>query len=199
MDVDQFGNVYFGLNFDNIIKIDDLVIPKENDGSSNLLIVKYTSNGELDWGTIMNGTSFSRISSINFADNKVVATGRFLGTLDFGDIELYSTNTHGFVAVLEAETNTSVITDIKDDLFKVYPNPTNELLTIKLKDEQINDQSDIKMLLIDNLGRKTKLESTSFNENEIQTNVGNSKPGIYYLQLIVKSEKSKIHKVIITD
>ena len=60
-------------------------------------------------------------------------------------------------------------------------------------------QSNIKLYFIDNMGKKTELKVTNFSSNEIQTNIGNNKKGIYYLQLIINEKLINTFKVIVTD
>ena len=188
MDIDKFGNVYFGLDFKDIIIVDDIVIPKENDGSEDLLVVKYTTDGELDWGTVLTGTQTSKISSVNFVSNRVAVTGNFSGTLSFGDIDLNSTNTHGFIAIFEEATSTTNI--LTDNLIKIYPNPTNEIINIAFPGNKIQK------LTISDITGKEIIEKTGIQENE-QIDLSGFESGIYIISIQTVNEI--FSKIIIKD
>ncbi len=81
----------------------------------------------------------------------------------------------------------------------IYPNPTKDLLNIKFDNSLISNQSDVKLILIDNIGRETELEITSFDSNEIQTNIGSFSSWIYYLKLVVKDKVAETYKVVVLD
>ena len=101
------------------------------------------------------------------------------------------------VANFKTITGISIIDN--DKSFEIYPNPTKALINIKLNDLSINNKSNIKLYFIDNIGKKIELKVINFSSNEIQTNIGDNKKGIYYLQLIINEELIKIFKVIVTD
>jgi len=179
MDLDKDGNVYFGLDFSDIIILDDSVIPKEYDGSNDLLVVKYNANGELGWGKIVQGSQNSEISSVNFVNNRVAVTGNFSGTLSFGDIFLNSENTHGFVAVFNEETSATDF--LTDNLIKIFPNPTSGIINFELAD------TNIQLLKITDITGKNILVKSEIRHNE-QIDLSCLDTGIYIISIQTDKE-----------
>jgi len=100
------------------------------------------------------------------------------------------------VANFTVATTIPEVTD--NSSFVVYPNPTTGRVNIRFSNISIEKQSDIKLYLIDNSGRRTALEVSGLGSDEIQTDIGNNKRGFYYLQLIVKGKPVKTFKVILS-
>ncbi len=77
-----------------------------------------------------------------------------------------------------------------DNGLKVYPNPTNEYLTIELKE---NVTSPIIVRLLDEKGVELISKQTTNNSTQIFT--GDLSPGVYFLSVTV-DDKHLVEKVI---
>jgi len=144
----------------------------DNGATVNLSATVVTDYSFVNWTE--NGTQVSTDPNYSFT----VSTDRIL------------------VANFENVAGISIVDN--DKSFNFYPNPTKELINIKFNNLSINNQSNVKLYLIDNLGKKIELKVISFSSNEIQTNIGNNEKGIYYLQLIIDKKLIKTFKVIVT-
>ncbi len=137
MDIDQAGNVYFGMAVrDTIYFEDDFMYT--NTGVEDIFVAKYTSEGELDWVKTMAGSfGINRISGVAVSsENTLFVGGLFNNSLDFQSTVLFSNNQHGFLAHLGGPAGITVYKkDSNSILFNVNPNPGDGHCTIQITDD----------------------------------------------------------------
>jgi hypothetical protein len=99
INVDKDGNVYLAGTFRGTAEFDKKIIISRN--HKELYIVKYNSDGELQWlkkgGSALVDNSLTAIAA-DSSDN-IIVTGSFSGTAFFGDIQLKSNGSKDFFLV----------------------------------------------------------------------------------------------------
>ena len=103
-----------------------------------------------------------------------------LEIIETGDYWIIATNENGCASESNVISYTSTVNieEVDGKIFKLYPNPASEIVTIELSDNTMIES----VALIDVTGRVILHEAGEFN-NEIQLNVAGQKPGYYIVQL----------------
>ena len=155
-------------------------------------------------GGIINGTGTYELGKIITLIATPESGFNFVNWTENG-AEVSTDSTYSFTVdknrTLEANfaTPTGITVLDIDNSFEVYPNPTRELINIKLSDFSIKQSSDIQLFLIDNTGRISELELINFGSNQIQTKIRNQPSGIYYLRLMVDEKPLKTFKIMVNE
>lgn len=76
--------------------------------------------------------------------------------------------------------------EIKNNEWTVYPNPTNEIITIKFS-SSFNQEADIKIM--DVLGKEFKIQSSKFKNGNASIDVSELKSGIYFIKIANKVQR----------
>lgn len=98
--------------------------------------------------------------------------------------------------VANFETSSGVIELNNNQDYKIFPNPSNDLININFNKAK---GKNVIINLVDVIGKTKKLDITKIENGLIQFNVKDYKSGIYHLQIIVDNELVKTFKFIITD
>ena len=87
--------------------------------------------------------------------------------------------------------------NIKDNLFSVYPNPTSEVLNVKLISESFLEKNsgDLKIQILNSIGQIVFDENQ--NSKDFQVNTQNFSNGIYFLILKIDNKLVQQQKIII--
>lgn len=93
MTLDPSGNIYLAGYYNSnslLIASDDQenILIEQNNGNSDLIILKYTSAGTLSWAKANGGIGADRIYDIAFFDNNIHVSGYFSDVVQWGGIEL---------------------------------------------------------------------------------------------------------------
>jgi|GEM_PF-3744372 len=201
LDIDSKGNVYFGGQVKDTLDFGDefQYIPSS---TYDLYVVRYSSDGQLDWVKGIRGKEssyYTRIRSIAAYDTGNVFVGADLNgyfTIDKVDVKL--PNTHGFITMLGPDisgTNFYEMFKAYDMLLEVYPNPFNDFLQIEYK---IAESSKVLLCVYDVLGNEVEILSDQILDTDIhsvQWNTGNILEGTYFLKLTTGSG-SMMKKVV---
>ena len=88
IDVDDFGNVFFGGNFEPSIDLDpdtsSYILYSHSPTSPDYYIGKWTNQGKFSWGHSFGGQSWDFLTDVLVDhNNDVYCTGRFWDTVDF--------------------------------------------------------------------------------------------------------------------
>ncbi len=193
MDVDSQGNIYMGAQVRNYLEFGDDYVYYPSEGMMDIFIAKYQTNGELEWvKTAQGGGGTVGIQSVAILDvENIMIGGHYSGFLSFGDEQLYSNNTHGFVAKLTGE-NVIIENSPTYNLFKVSPNPVRKYIVIDFAVE-----SDIKSLSIVSVSGKTVCDIHNLDgRKRLFINAAEFSKGIYLVK--VKANKGyQVRKIII--
>jgi len=181
MDIDQEGNVYFGLAVkDTIYFGNDFIYP--NTGYEDLIIAKYTSGGELDWvKSIASTQGTNRIAGIAVsADNSLYAGGLFNNSLDFEGTVLTSNNQHGFLAHLGEPSGINNYNKEQNNfLFEIYPNPGEGVFSV-LKQDDCPESFEV--IITDLTGREMGHYKIQFKKT-IVLDLTTMPKGMYFIKL----------------
>ncbi len=90
---DPDGNIYIGGYYGGSIlsaqsNETEYTTIEENNGETDLLIIKYDSEGTLQWMRTAGGIGVDKIFDIDFFDDKIHVSGLFIDKLSWGGIEL---------------------------------------------------------------------------------------------------------------
>jgi len=161
--------------------------------SSGIGIVRLNSNGTLDnlFGT--NGISTiinSNVTSVIVGDfvikpnYKIIIVGAAKANAPNNKLQIFTTQVNNSIAIL------STTDDELKDKFSIYPNPTNNFITIQNK-ENSTESYDYK--IVDLTGRIVKSGNSKFNE---QINVESLTSGNYIIQIQTDSNQFITQKLI---
>lgn len=195
-DVDQSGNVYTGLRVVDSIAFDSdyLYI---NSGMNDLVIARYSTNGELDWVKSIkdseNGSAM--LTSVKcYNVNTSVVSGWFYDSLDFGTESFTVNNQNGFIGILD---ETIGITDYKKsdetELFSLFPNPAHSFVNIQFSN---NIHENTLMTITDLAGKQVMSKLLNADQMNDKINLSGLSKGLYFLKLSA-DEKSTTKKLIV--
>ena len=104
--IDSNGDVYLLSTVENELSIgdqQDILIPEEN--SFDILLMKFTAQGELLWHKTFGGPGSDLGYNMLINDQEIILLGHFLGTLIMGDVELNADDQDMFIASLDLDGN----------------------------------------------------------------------------------------------
>ena len=94
--IDNNGNVYLtGYFYSNQLTIDSTLTDTSkiqlinvNQGTSDLILLKYNSQGIFQWGRATGTSKDEKVLNIDYSNNKIIITGTFDGKIGFDDFTL---------------------------------------------------------------------------------------------------------------
>ncbi len=186
----NYGIYITGLFKGTIILENDSLI---SNGSTDIFVAKYDYNGNFIWAKQAGGNEFDcSYSIVCNKKNNVFITGKFTGTAYFDDIYLSSIGNSIFIAKLEENTNK--INEIKNNSFyNIYPNPSNGIFNIYIKNENINDLIIELMNINCQIVYRNEIKNVLIYNDKI--NVQELAKGIYFLK-IQRENKINYEKLI---
>ena len=104
--VDNNGDVYLLSTVENELSIgdqEDILIPEEN--IFDILLMKFTAQGELLWHKIFGGSGSNLGYNMLLNDQEIILVGHFLETLVMGDFELNADDQDMFITSLDLDGN----------------------------------------------------------------------------------------------
>jgi hypothetical protein len=157
------------------------------------LYVKYhTSYGNT---TATSAVIIERFGCTNFLFNFLnwaVSDGDFIS-----GFLCYKDNTFGLKQFTSKPCDYSNLTEIgelktNDEILKVYPNPTSEILTI----ERPSRLQNLEARLINLLGEEILSDRQTIQDERLRMDLGNLKNGIYFLQVLENGKLTATQKII---
>ncbi|MEO6131528.1 MAG: SBBP repeat-containing protein [Saprospiraceae bacterium] len=143
--LDNSNNIYVTGGFQGTIDFDpgpgQYLITSEG-GSTDIFISKIDASGNFTWVKIIGaGFEDSGYSLAVDASGNVFTTGSFIGTVDFdpdaGIENLTSAGANSYdIFILKLGMTTGIEKIIHNNNFSVYPNPSNDFITLQTRDEQ---------------------------------------------------------------
>ncbi len=196
-DVDENGNVYtcfYKVNDTTLFGDDFMYV---NIGTSDLLIVNYSNDGDLNWvKSIEDSESGStRIVSIATIDSETAyVCGWFNDYLDFGDMDFEVNNKTGFIGLLGELTGIDVYNRNDEDLlFDLFPIPAHEKVRI-LFAEVFTDE--VNLVITDIAGRNIYSTQLGSQPSETTINISDLSSGVYFVKL-KSGNKVGIKKLVV--
>jgi hypothetical protein len=194
MDLDQMGNVYWGAQIRDTIHFgnDFTYIPN---GSCDLFVAKYLSDGELDWIKTMESETTCWLNSIAVCDEEsIYVGGQFYKYLNFNNTALTSLNQHGFVALIGETVGVNEYNNgIDKGLFDLYPNPSSDKTTIASHNSNI---SNIYIEMMDITGKKVFEKHVHHFQQFIEIDLATISNGVYLVKVIANNQ-IEVKKLII--
>ena len=163
-------------------------------GTQDIFISKLDASGNFRWANKLGGVGNDRgfCITVDISDN-VFTTGMFRGTADFdpstSSLNLTSYSAEDAFVHKMSQTAVGIIENTFSSQITIYPNPTNDQLTIESKNELQN-----LILIIRNLMGQEVLRKNYPFINRIEMTLDGDK-GIYFIELI-EGNKKAILKVI---
>lgn len=190
-DLDNQGNIYFGAQIKDTICF-DLDYTYWTNGTTDLFICKYSSDGELDWvKTLQAGSkNNNHINSVKLdCNNNVIVSGSFKDKITMDSESVSADIMHGFLLKL-TDPNTTV-NKVYDKLnnIEIYPNPASDVLYLSGK--AITGQS---LNIINTSGQIVYTEKLISNKSII--NINKLPKGVYFIK-ISGSKNEQSEKLII--
>ncbi len=141
-------------------------------GNIDAWIVKLTGSGELKWQRRLGGTSYDMTNSIQQTSDEGYIVGAYTNSND-GDVTADFPNSNFWIVKLSPDPLS--LFSSTNEKFKVYPNPTNQLLYIQ---DPTNEPID--KITISEITGKVVIEEV---ENLTQVNVQALQQGLYFIQI----------------
>jgi hypothetical protein len=142
--VDPSGNVYTGGNFQSSIDADpgSSVVTLTSFGLNEAFISKLDASGNYTWGGRIGGTGEDLLNGINCDPyGNVFAVGGFQNTGDYDPgSAVYNLTSNGYFDIFQLRLDPSVVGLADQDLWgkspiKVFPNPFQDILSLRIQDE----------------------------------------------------------------
>ncbi len=194
-DIDQDGNVYSGYWIKDTTIIDGN-FTYINSGLYDIIILKYTTNGELKWVKSIKGseTGLLKMRSVKAVNpESCYVNGWFNNQANFGSSTFNATNINSFIGLLGEPIGIINNEVSKSELFKVFPNPANNIVNIvSLENSNFNTEINI----TDVSGKYINTLFYNKNQKEMLIDVSGFSSGIYFLT-IKSGAKTDVKKLII--
>jgi hypothetical protein len=183
------GNLYITGSFAGTVDFDPGpgIYNLTSIGNGDIFIASLDSSGNFGWAAAMGGgdSDYGNSIAVDFLGN-VYTTGGFEGIVDFdpgtGIFNLTSVGVDIFTHKMSYITG---IEELSSAGIYVYPNPTNDKITIRSDSKEIGE-----MKIFDIVGKLIKYEL--INERNAEIDVLEIKPGLYFLEL--RNQRIKIIK-----
>jgi len=138
-------------------------------------------------GSVVSYKTFEGSGAAFYFDMQTSASGAIylLGlTQDTFQIDNFTFNADPYnqkFFIIKLAGNTPNFQDrIEKNILKVYPNPTNEYLSIRIDDELTDDGT---LTIVDALGKEVDHSKIKRDTRVIERSVGHLKPGVYFVKL----------------
>ncbi len=165
---------------------------------SDILIVKYDSNGNQKWEATYNGGSNNDVNfpndiTVNSSGN-VYVTGQSVGTGTFYDYVTIKYSQVVSIKIINSEIPT------EHNLYQNYPNPFNPQTKIRFDISSLMENKYVSINVYDVLGKNIdklineKLKAGSY---EVEWNASDYASGIYFYKLLVNGSVIDTKKMIL--
>jgi hypothetical protein len=187
---DAAGNTYLIGAYENqTFNIGTVSLP--NSGLADIFVAQYDPSGNVVWAKKAAGTGYDWGADIVVDDNgSCYATGYFWGSANFGTINPQGGfGTEVFLGNLSLVSN--LPESIANDEFSIFPNPSNENISMIFGEEQNNSI----LRIIDLQGKK--ILETQFSGRQITLENQHMAKGVYYVQILKADEILSVKKLMI--
>ena len=194
-DIDYLGNVYAGLRVrgDTSLFGEDFMYLKS--GLYDLLVFKYTNEGELDWVKSIEGSDKGScwLSSVAAVDPVTTyVCGWFTDYLDFGTISFTVNNKNGFIGLLD-KTSSITVYQRHELPFTLFPNPAKQMVNIRFQ-EATNDETEIRVTDIN--GKTISSMQIASGRQSFQLDLSGFTAGVYLVHL-KSAKESGVKKLVV--
>jgi hypothetical protein len=201
LEVEPNGNFFIGSNYDNtVFKTGNLVLP-ENKGLNDVFILYCNADGKILSHMTFGGKDLDWIKdAVKDQNDDLYILGMYLSdTLYIGSNLLINSNTDRssdlYIAKLSKDSLNYIRPIVKSKSISVHPNPASNHLFLTIPNNW-DENKNIIISLIDNLGKDIKLSSEKISKYEYSINTKLLNNGVYYLK-IISGENSEVVKIMI--
>jgi hypothetical protein len=181
VDMDAEGNVYFLAEQDGSSSIfwDTSFITTASMSGKEILLMSFTSSGDLRWAYTMGSTSSDFANSLKvLGKDSLLFTGTIADTARFGSLAISGKPGTEFVALLLPPAP-QVSRDVsRSTTIKVWPVPGLDVLNVRWGTETVFGE----MELYDLTGRQLPLRILSADVRQMRLDIGHLAPGVYLLR-----------------
>lgn len=197
MNVDSDDNLYYAIQYSKKCQIEgDLELEST---TSNLMVLKYSPEGQLLWKVDEPGDEWGYASprSICLEDDEIWLSGTFRDKFQFGDTEIKAENdtyTELFVARIKQETSVGLVEEESglSSLVKINPNPSAAVFSIHLNnagsDETVYRVTDVQ-------GRNVLNAKHISTGSPFECDLSAQPCGLYFLEVRSGTDRS-VHKLV---
>lgn len=166
--------------------------------SSDIFILKYSSNGNELWAKTFAGNAINKSCYIaKDGSDDIYITGSYnSNSVIFGSTTLVNVSNIGLSDVFLTKFSTNLVNikgnHLENRMVNIYPNPFTSQISILFSQDQINT----KIIILDITGNEM-LKIPNFQGRELIIKKGELKEGIYFLHLTDEKSNSISRKVIL--
>lgn len=158
---------------------------------SDVFVAKYSNTGDFEWVATAGGNNNDRGTALYVDDlfvPNVYVAGEFTDTASFGNTVLSKTSSstyaQGFVSILNSAPSAVNEEAVDKTGVIIYPNPVEDRLYIKVKDQQ-----QVNQVVVRDIAGRT-LMTSSFSSNELSINTKDLPAGILMIEV-----NGTVHKI----
>lgn len=191
LDLDYFGNPYIsGFTRNDIVWDENW---QTSVSSRGLIVLAYTSNGEIRWVKTANGALDAQSISV-FSPDEIYVAGSAFGVVQLDDINLTSNSFYfPYLAKIEAVTTGTFSENNLASGFGVYPNPMFEQANIIIENSPAGLQSVEILDMSGNIVMKPRIT----NRHKLGFTRENLANGIYFVRVTLTDGKLISKKLVI--
>jgi len=187
--IDENNNLYITGSFrGTLLYLNDTVLTPY--GNDDIFVAKFDSEGNFVWIIGAGGVASDTGLDITWNNNNVYITGWYTGIATFGDIILpsYGIYNNRNIFIARIKDNTVEINQFYDDpTISIYPNPSNGIFYLKVKD--LKGKANLEIFNINGYILYERRLSDGINLIDIK----NYPPGLYFVRILsgdfIKTEK----------
>ncbi len=158
-----------------------------NHGGNDMWLVRLNSVGDFLWQKTLGGSGDDRAFSIKqTSDDGFIVAGVSWST----DGDLSSNEGYGDVWIVKLEPESLAVADFDSSSYFIYPNPTNQLITIQ---SSAGSDELFTYKIVDTLGRMIMKGNSLFSE---EINIENLSNGNYIIEVETKNGQRRSEKLI---
>ena len=191
IDIDSQGNIYVTGSFQNggsppSASFDGFTLVSA--GLGDVFVIRYSPNGDVSWVVKLGaGNEDAGRSIIANAPNKVFVSGYFTGNVTVASTTLSSPANTWQIFFARVDAGTTAINEISSFSFKMFPNPTSDILYLDGKGLETIE-------ITDQLGKIIYTSELTSGKNTVD--VSSLDKGIYFIK-IGDGKSTDISKLII--
>lgn len=169
---DDLDNVYITGYFYDTADFDDITL---NSSGLSTFALKTDSSGMVEWAEQFSSSNGRHIA-LGFDEN-IYISGSFSGTVDFGDTTLTAIGINNIFLAKIAMDGNLIVEQNHSEQYKVYPNPTKDIIHIEIPKHRTETTVEVYNLL----GQKV-IDFGNINDSK-NLDLSNLSAGIYLLKV----------------
>lgn len=152
--------------------------------TKDVFVSKFNVNGQLQWKSLIEGISNHQTTDLSMNGNQsIIMSGLYCESTDFDpeNTNYFLTEPNAFFLVKWDVSENASVSEIKDDQFRVFPNPASEKVKIELSNDAFMQGVEVVNALGNVIYKDELLIS-----NSVELNVSEFLPGYYFIRIMQK-------------